>query len=114
MRYYSRRCSTRCDLGLTRYVGADMGQGAGLCVGGAPAAGHHEDVWSDRIEPDESSVNRVSVIQGRGFNQPARVDGTALCVFLEQIRGDFAKAARMEGLIKSVPVFGRFGWVKGW
>jgi hypothetical protein len=78
-----------------------MGQGAGLCVGGAPAAGHHEDVWSDRIEPDESSVNRVSVIQGRGFNQPARVDGTALCVFLEQIRGDFAKAARMEGLIMS-------------
>ena len=67
----------------------------------APTAGHHEDVSSDRVEPDESGVNRFSVIQGRGFNQPARVDGTALCVFLEQVRGDFAKVARMEGLIMS-------------
>ncbi len=93
-----------------------MGQGAGSCEGGAPAAGHHEDVWSDRVEPDESGVNRVSVIhsEGQGFYQPARVDGTALCVFLEQVRGDFAKTARMEGLIESVPVSGRFGWVEGW
>ncbi len=70
------------------------GPGCGLVRGRCvPTAGHHEDVWSDRVEPDESGVNRVSVIQGRGFNQLARVDGAALCVFLVQVR--------MEGLIMS-------------
>jgi hypothetical protein len=41
------------------------GPGCGLVRGRrAPTAGHHEDASSDRVEPDESGVNRVSVIQG--------------------------------------------------